>query len=60
MAEDMCFLPLQQVLVGIKAAQKAGISWIKLNSVIVRDLNDDEVSPLLDFALEKGFRCPLD
>jgi cyclic pyranopterin phosphate synthase len=48
------------VLVGIKAAQKAGISWIKLNSVIVRDLNDDEVSPLLDFALEKGFRCPLD
>tara|TARA_R110002124_G_C8761503_1_gene499186 strand:+ start:267 stop:422 length:156 start_codon:yes stop_codon:yes gene_type:complete len=46
-------MPLQQVLVGIKAAQKAGIGRVKLNSVIVRDLNDDEVSPLLDFALEK-------
>ena len=53
MAENMWFLPLQQVLVGIKSAQKAGIGRIKLNSVIVRDLNDDEVSPLLDSALEK-------
>lgn len=53
MAENMWFLPLQQVLVGIKPAQKAGIGRIKLNSVIVRDLNDDEVSPLLDSALEK-------
>tara|TARA_R110000823_G_scaffold45480_15_gene117289 strand:- start:3202 stop:4206 length:1005 start_codon:yes stop_codon:yes gene_type:complete len=45
---------LAQVLAGIDVAQKAGISRIKLNSVIVRDLNDDEVLPLLDFALEKG------
>lgn len=44
---------LPQVLAGIEAARKTGISRIKLNSVIVRDLNDDEVLPLLDFALEK-------
>ena len=45
---------LAQVLAGIDAAQKAGISRIKLNSVIVRDLNDDEVLPLLDFALAEA------
>lgn len=45
---------LSRVLEGIEAAQHAGIERIKLNSVIVRDLNDDEILPLLDFALERG------
>jgi len=45
---------LQKVLAGIEAAQAAGIKRIKLNSVIVRGNNDDEIIPLVDFALEKG------
>ena len=45
---------LEKVLVGIEAAQAAGIKRIKLNSVIVRGKNDDEIIPLVEFALEKG------
>jgi len=45
---------LHRVLAGIDAAQRAGIERIKLNAVIVRDLNDDEIVPLLEFALAKG------
>lgn len=45
---------LPQVLAGIEAVQKTGMSRLKLNSVIVRGLNDDEVLTLLDFALERG------
>ncbi|TNE75654.1 MAG: GTP 3',8-cyclase MoaA [Gammaproteobacteria bacterium] len=45
---------LDRVLAGIDAAQRAGIERIKLNAVIVRDLNDDEIVPLLEFALERG------
>lgn len=45
---------LAQVLDGIESARQAGIERIKLNSVIVRGQNEDEVLPLLDFALEHG------
>ena len=45
---------LERVLKGIEAAQAAGIKRIKLNSVIVRGKNDDEIIPLVEFALEKG------
>jgi cyclic pyranopterin phosphate synthase len=45
---------LEQVLRGVDAAQAAGIERIKLNSVIVRGKNDDEIIPLVAFALEKG------
>ncbi len=45
---------LERVLKGIEAAQAAGIKRIKLNSVIVRGKNDDEIIPLVNFALEKG------
>lgn len=45
---------LEKVLKGIEAAQAAGIERIKLNSVIVRGKNDDEIIPLVEFALEKG------
>src|ERR1043166_4834775 len=38
------------VLEGILAAQAAGFARIKLNSVIIRGFNDDEVVPLLEFA----------
>lgn len=45
---------LEKVLNGIEAAKTAGIKRIKLNSVIVRGQNDDEIIPLIEFALQKG------
>ncbi len=43
---------LAQVLDGIKAAQEAGFERIKLNSVILKNRNLDEVENLVTFALE--------
>jgi len=45
---------LDRVLKGIEAAQADGIKRIKLNSVIVRGKNDDEIIPLVEFALDEG------
>ncbi|GAA0690766.1 GTP 3',8-cyclase MoaA [Marinobacterium maritimum] len=45
---------LNQVLRGIDAAREAGIRRIKLNSVILRGRNDDEVLALVEFARERG------
>lgn len=45
---------LQQVLAGIDAAIAAGFSGIKLNSVILKGRNDDEVIDLVEFARAKG------
>ncbi|MGQ0703818.1 MAG: GTP 3',8-cyclase MoaA [Gemmatimonadales bacterium] len=42
------------VLAGILAAQDAGFGGLKLNSVVVRGYNDDEVLDLLAFAREQG------
>lgn len=44
---------LQDVLAGIDAAQAAGFRRIKLNSVILRGRNDDEVLPLVAFCRER-------
>ena len=41
---------LSQVLEGITAARAAGFSALKLDTVLTRGLNDDELEPLLDFA----------
>lgn len=41
---------LQQVLVGIQAAKSAGFNRIKLNAVILKGRNDDEILPLVNFA----------
>lgn len=41
---------LKQVLNGIETARKAGFKRIKLNAVILRGRNDDEVLNLVDFA----------
>ncbi len=48
-------VPLATVLDGLDAAQKAGFSGIKLNCVIQRGVNDDEVESLAAFARERGF-----
>jgi len=43
-----------QVLEGIAAAMAAGFDSVKLNAVVVRGYNDDEVESLLGFAIERG------
>lgn len=45
---------LDQVLAGIEAARAAGFSRIKLNSVVQKGRNDDEVLDLVEFAIERG------
>lgn len=43
-----------EVLEGIAGAAEAGFDSIKLNAVIIRGHNDDEVTDLLEFARERG------
>lgn len=42
------------IVAGIRAARDAGLGPVKLNSVIVRGFNDDEILDLLDFARAEG------
>ncbi len=46
---------LQKVLEGLFAAQKLGLHPIKINAVIERGVNDDEILDLVAFAREHGF-----
>lgn len=41
---------LPQVLEGIAAAREVGFEALKLDTVLTRGVNDDELEPLLDFA----------
>ncbi len=43
---------LDQVLRGIRAAKNVGFESIKLNTVLMRGVNDDEAIPLVKFAIE--------
>lgn len=43
---------LSQVLAGIKAAKQAGFKRIKLNAVIMKGRNDDEICDLAQFAID--------
>ncbi len=45
---------LSRVLEGIDAARDAGLSPIKLNTVVMRGENDGELCGLVRFAMEKG------
>ena len=45
---------LDQVLAGIDAARAAGFRRIKLNTVVQKGRNDDEVQDLVAFAVERG------
>ncbi|MEE4279745.1 MAG: GTP 3',8-cyclase MoaA [Halieaceae bacterium] len=45
---------LEQVLAGIDAACAAGFERIRLNAVILRGRNDDEVIDLVDFAVQQA------
>ena len=46
---------LDGVLAGIFAAQSAGLNPVKINAVIIRGLNDDEIVPLVEFCKTNGF-----
>ncbi len=48
------FGDLHQVLSGIEAARRAGFARVKLNAVILRGVNHDEVVDLAAFAIERG------
>lgn len=44
------------VIAGIGAAQGAGLHPVKVNTVLMRGINDDEAVPLLHHALEHGWQ----
>lgn len=45
---------LDQVLAGLNAAQAAGFERIKLNTVVMRGVNDHEVADLVDFSVNRN------
>jgi len=45
---------LAEVRDGIDAALESGLKPVKLNAVVLRDINDGEIWNLVDFASEKG------
>ena len=46
---------LNKVLEGIFAAKDAGLAPIKLNAVVERGVNDDDIIPLVEFSRRHGF-----
>jgi cyclic pyranopterin phosphate synthase len=46
-----------EVLQGIEAARHAGFDHVKLNTVVIRGFNDDEVTDVLEFARERGLEA---
>lgn len=46
---------LDKVLDGLMAAKQAGFAPIKINMVVMKDVNDDEVEDVVDFCIEHGF-----
>jgi cyclic pyranopterin phosphate synthase len=43
------------VLAGLRAAAAAGLAPVKINTVLMRGINDDEAPALLRFALQHGY-----
>ncbi|MDH3626901.1 MAG: GTP 3',8-cyclase MoaA [Acidobacteriota bacterium] len=46
---------LQKVIEGLRAATSAGLSPIKINAVLVRGSNDDEIESLAEYARDHGW-----
>lgn len=46
---------LGKVLEGLSVARKVGLRPIKINAVIQRGINDDEIVPLAEFSRKNGF-----
>ncbi len=47
---------LADVVAGLAAADAAGLRPVKVNAVLVRDVNDDEAPELLRWCLERGYQ----
>jgi len=47
---------LSKVLAGIEAAIKADLQPIKINMVVMRGMNDDEIENMLDYAISKNIQ----
>jgi len=47
---------LARVLAGIEAAEAAGLTPIKINAVIMRGLNDDQIAPLVGMGVRRGWQ----
>ncbi|WP_399340257.1 GTP 3',8-cyclase MoaA [Umezawaea sp. Da 62-37] len=47
---------LHDVFEGMAAARAAGLDPVKINSVLLRGVNEDEAVPLLRFAVENGYQ----
>lgn len=47
---------LTDVLAGLEAAAAAGLHPVKVNTVLMRGINDDEAVPMLRHAVEHGWR----
>jgi cyclic pyranopterin phosphate synthase len=45
---------LPDVLAGVRAARRAGLEPVKINSVLMRGVNDHEAVPLLEWAMAEG------
>ena len=46
---------INDVFAGLTSARDAGLAPIKINSVLLRDINDDEAPALLKWAMSEGF-----
>ena len=47
---------LADVLSGIAAADAAGLRPVKINAVVLRGVNEDDVVPLAEFCLRRGYQ----
>jgi len=50
---------LEKVIAGLMAARQAGFAPIKINMVVMRDSNDDEIEAMVDFCIEHDFTLRL-
>jgi cyclic pyranopterin phosphate synthase len=46
---------LADVLAGLAAAQDAGLAPVKVNAVLLRDINEDEAADLLRYCVDHGY-----
>jgi len=46
---------LHSVLAGLDAAKSAGFDLIKINCVVMRGINDDEVDDLVRYCIDNDF-----
>ncbi|MFD1542975.1 GTP 3',8-cyclase MoaA [Nonomuraea guangzhouensis] len=46
---------LEDVIAGLSAAHDVGLRPVKVNTVLMRDVNDHEAVPLLRYCLERGY-----